>query len=237
MVRAIGGEPASPCGRRRRCRRRANARRRLPRPCRVPLPVDRSGRCRAPGTAAALGPGTRRTRRARRSRRTRRAPSRRAGHREDGDPRRHRHRAAPHAPGAAPSCPSRNPRGSRGRLQCATAGTRPEALVDWARDDRRPRHKSRRLAVLDPAASSSVVWRCCWGWPGSRNCAVPVPRASCCGPRGSPAAALAARAVAFVELAVLVAALALPGRLGRGRRGGGLRLPDRGRGDGRPAGR
>jgi hypothetical protein len=88
-----------------------------------------------------------------------------------------------------------------------------ETLVDWARHDSRP-DKSRRLAVLDLSRVVIGGLALLLGLAGFAKARRPGPSSVMLRAVGVPAPALAARAVALAEIAVLVAALALPGRLG-----------------------
>jgi hypothetical protein len=88
----------------------------------------------------------------------------------------------------------------------------PGALVDWARDERPSRDQSRRLAVVSGVVIGGLALLL--GLAGFAKLRRPEPSGAMLRAAGVPAAALAARAVALVEIAVLVAALVLPGRAG-----------------------
>jgi hypothetical protein len=88
----------------------------------------------------------------------------------------------------------------------------PGALVDWARDERPSRDQSRRLAVVSGVVIGGLALLL--GLAGFAKLRRPEPSGAMLRTAGVPAAALAARAIALVEIAVLVAALVLPGRAG-----------------------
>jgi hypothetical protein len=88
----------------------------------------------------------------------------------------------------------------------------PGALVDWARDERPSRDQSRRLAVVSGVVIGGLALLL--GLAGFAKLRRPEPSGAMLRAAGVPAAALAARAIALVEIAVLVAALVLPGRAG-----------------------
>ena len=92
----------------------------------------------------------------------------------------------------------------------------PLPLVDWARDERRSGHKSRRLAVLDPSRGVIDGLALLLGLAGFAKLRRPGPSSVMLRAAGVPAASVVARAVATAELAVAGAALVLPGRLAGG---------------------
>src|ERR1700761_5351210 len=84
----------------------------------------------------------------------------------------------------------------------------PGPLVDWARDERRSGYRSRRLALVDLAGIAVLL-----GLAGFAKMRRPGPSSVMLRAAGVPAPALTARVVALIEIAVLLAALAAPGRI------------------------
>jgi len=106
--------------------------------------------------------------------------------------------------------------GWRRRLQRPTAEREPNALVNWAPDERRSRHKSGRLAVLALARVVVGGLAVLLGLAGFAKLRRPGPSSIMLRAAGVPAPRVTARVVATAEVAILIAALLLPGRLAGG---------------------
>src|ERR1700759_4778262 len=91
--------------------------------------------------------------------------------------------------------------------------TGPGPLVDWARDERRSGYRSRRLALVDLARVVLAGIAVLLGLAGFAKMRRPGPSSVMLRAAGVPAPALTARVVALIEIAVLLAALAAPGRI------------------------